>query len=183
MECTHARRISIAAVFALGSLVIHTGCSKSDAGGSASAASASSIPGTGDPAAANAVQAEFEKHWIKTPDGWFTDLTLPNPYVETVHFRQIKDLKGLEVESQPISEADKLNGIEFNGEIGKLRFVYRDGLWSHGASPRWHEWQDGHTIMYVQKKGGQWHVDGGNLDGIGFFSGTKPSESSLPKLQ
>jgi len=189
-------RMSIIAIFGLGSLVSYTGCSKHDSRGTAAAsgsgsagtgdntsvdgaaASASSITGTGDPDAVNYVQTELEKHWLQTPDGWTSEYDVPGGGSQ---FRQIKGLN-FEVVSQKISDQDKLNGIEFRGSFNLPNESDRAWPDSFASGPaRWTRWSKVTEFMAfsVQKKNGEWQI----VPAWDWTSGVKPNESTLATLK
>jgi len=163
-------RISLIAIFCLGSLTAHTGCSKSDSGGSGSAngggASASSIPGEGPADSVKAVGAELDKHWLKTPDGWISQYHTHDAMDKAIDvFVEMKDLKFEVASKDNRSDGDKQNGIEF-GTIGSLyasQFrVFAPDYTSREPGPpgKWKDWREPKDPMdfSVFKQNGTWQV-------------------------
>jgi hypothetical protein len=173
--------MSMIAIICLGNLVTHTGCSKSDSGGSGSGSPASAIAGTGDPDAVNAARIELEKHWMQTPDGWISEYRMPGSSFST--FQECKELT-FRIEARPISDADKTNGIEFTGHCSFPALTRRQSGPDSEKKILWSDWaNDPIEAFDMQKTNGQWQLsDAGMTYGI-MTSGTKPSESTLSKLK
>jgi len=170
----HVTKSTIVAVLGtfcvLGTLVIHTGCSKSDSDGGGA-----SIPGAGNSEVVNLVRAELEKHWLKTSDGWISEF--PSSVSSQVIFRQIKELK-FEVSSDKLSEADKLNGIEFKGACRFQNSVSRS--YDSWGPAKWSDWRDDNLDgLPVLKEKGQWQLASFSK----WTTGIKPEESALAKLK
>jgi hypothetical protein len=195
MNYSRICRMSMIAIVGLGTIFMPSGCSRHDSGGSgsadaggstgasATAAPASSITGTGDPDAVSAVQAELEKHWVQTPDGWIT--VYPPGHSSDVLFRdsaeQIKELK-FEIKSHPLSDADKLNQIQYSASCTFPHLAIRSFGSNQMSGPEnWTEWSTKFpdVVASVQKQNGQWQVSGGEE----LLNGTKPDESALAALK
>lgn len=108
-------------------------------------------------------QAKAEQFWntkiTKCGDSYFTRLD-----------EEIIELKGVNYEllTQPISQSDKLNGIEFNGTTiltATSRRVYSRNQWgAWGEGPKYKDemgiyWPYKSVIASVMKKNGQWAVE------------------------
>lgn len=171
-------RMSMIAIIGLASLITLTGCSDEDSGSDGSSA-ASSVVGTGDPDALNAIRAELDKHWLKTSDGWVSQY----PARETNAYRQVKEFK-FEINSGELSDADKLNKFEFAGScmpevtIREYGFYERFGT---VANTQWSPWKEEFLRIQVSKNDGQWSVKTGIDDWL--LTGTKPDPSAVPTMK
>jgi hypothetical protein len=133
-------------------------------GGSASSGSSSSSSSSGglfsglsgaNGQAQSAAMAELQKHWVKRPDGWTTAVVSGSAYAPEHYLRQCKDLTINELQAGQVSEADKLNGIEWEGqatfkptvcrEAGGNGGMVLDGMGSFGPNRQvgqWSQWVD-----------------------------------------
>lgn len=105
--------------------------------------------------AQSAAMAELQKHWVKRPDGWTTAVVSGSAYAPEHYLRQCKDLTVQELKPAQVSEADKLNGIEWEGqatfkatvcrEAGGSGGMVLDGMGSFGPNRQvgqWSQWVD-----------------------------------------
>jgi hypothetical protein len=143
----------------------------------------SSIPGRTkeDRQAQSAALAELQRHWLKTPDGWTAAVVSGSPYAPEHFLRQYRAFTVDEVKPEELSEADKLNGVDWEGQMTFKPTVCReaggdggmvvDGMGSFGPNRqrgRWTEWVDFTPgPMRFQKVKGQWQFkwDGSYLRG------------------
>lgn len=177
--------LRIVVALALGLAV--SACNKSDSGGSASSggsgsggsgAAAASGAEAGGPQvsgmqreAEDAAVAELMKHWTKGPDGWTSALAYGSAYAPEYYLRQFRDLTVESVEPSELDDSDKMNGIEWAGEVlfkkspcreagvngvlldGNVGLMYRN-------PGRWTQWVDFQaSALKVQKVKGQWQVN------------------------
>jgi len=157
-------------------------CNKSGSGGSASSGasgdSASAGPAAGGPQvsgaeleAENAAIAELQKHWTKGPNGWTSAIVSGSPYAPDRYLRQFRDLTVERVESYDLTDADKMNGFDWAGEVLFKRSPGREagdsGILFDGNAGmiqrqpgRWSQWVDFQaSAIKVQKQKGKWQVD------------------------
>lgn len=155
----------------------HSGSFSSDASGE------SIIPGNSraDHEARDAGWAELQKHWLRGPDGWTAAVVSGSPYAPEHFLRQYRALVVDEVQPEQLSEADKLNGIEWEGQLTFKPTTCReaggdggmvvDGMGSFGPTRQrgqWTAWVDFTPgPMHFQKIKGQWEFkwDGSYLRG------------------
>ena len=145
-------------------------CNKNDGGGSAGASSGNGVDAIagsgGDRDAVKAVSDELAKRWTKTSDGWISEfpskvslLTGQRSGPES-YYRQIKALK-FDLETNDLSESDKLNGVQFRGHCqfdpAPVR-LYNDP--NAFGGPTWSEWHPSNESAVVVKKNGKWDVVG-----------------------
>jgi hypothetical protein len=154
---------------ALGSI----GCSSSSSSGLFGSDSSSGTLSAADREARSAALAELQRHWVKGPDGWTPSVTSGSAYAPDHFLRQYRDLTLDAVESQELSQSDRLNGFEWSGRVtfkhtvcreagGQPTFVL-DGMaegrqaYAEKAPGRWSQWVD-YTPgpMRFQKQKGQW---------------------------
>jgi hypothetical protein len=188
---------AITALLAI-ALATVSGCGKSDSSTSSSgnsgssAASAVSAPGFTGVAAANPLEgeaqnaalAEIQKHMIKGPNGWTTERISGSAYAPDHFLRQIREIDIDAINANPVSDADKLNGVEWSGTITFKQLAAReagdagmllDGLGNPTGSRQkgqWSVWSE-YTPewMQLQKQNGKWVVD----DDTWLLRGTIPT--------
>lgn len=127
----------------------------------------------------------FEQHWVRDGDSWFTSVHEPHGWAENVTI-QIKDVTHVLNESR-ITEADRLNGIEWRGEIEirpKASRAHAPKQTPQYQFVGWREWQDGMDFLVtnhitLMKKAGKWS---GGLDGSDRDDSTKFIKPSLSAL-
>jgi hypothetical protein len=150
------------------------------------AADPTSISGEGDAEAVKAMNEELAKRWTKTQDGWVSEYP-SKTYIATGEragpesfYRQIKELK-FQVQPDEISEADKLNGFQFQGTCqfnpSSVR-TYNDP--NAFGPPRWSDWHTVQGTVHIDKRKGQWLFSG--IQGY-LVNGTKPDAGTLSKLK
>jgi hypothetical protein len=159
-------RWSVMLVFALG--VVLAGCKKSDA---PSSGGGSSFSGK-EREAADAAMAEVSKHCTKGADGWTAAKSTGTSFASIQYLRQYKELTVDGVSGNELSDADRLNGFEWAGEVSLKSTPCReagepgpvlDGMGSvtvmrqPGAWSQWVDYQP--AALRVQKVKGQWQVN------------------------
>jgi hypothetical protein len=187
-------------------VVASAGCDKSDssapaaqgasggaAGSSAGGATAAATDADGkaasglDKQAADAALAEVNKHWAKGPDGYTTALAEGSNFAPIKFLRQVKELAVDRVEPDELGESDKLNGVEWAGdvwlkqtpgrEVGEqgIAFGGNSGIINRGPG-RWTQWIDyqGNSLR-VRKIKGAWVVSPDNT----LVSGTVPTAADF----
>lgn len=122
--------------------------------------------------ASDAAMAELSRHYAKGPDGWTTAITSGSPYAPDHFLRQFRDLRVHGVESNELSDSDRLNGFEWAGKVHIEQTSCRekgdhgivlDGLADQMVSRnpgRWSQWLDFKPeALRVQKFKGKWQVN------------------------
>ena len=161
-------------------------CGKSDSGGTGSGAGQSS--GT-ERAAADAALAEVKKHWTKGAEGWITARNSGSSYAPVRFIRQFRELTVDGVRSADLSESDRMNGLEWAGEVSFKQAPCREagdqGILLDGLANvttfrqrgRWTQWVDFQPEpVRIQKVKGNWQINQdtwllrGNLPGPEDFS-------------
>jgi len=144
-------------------------CSSSDSDDSDSAQSSAS---SGMAAEARTVaMTEVQKHWVKATDGWITARTLGSPYAPDHLLRQARELTIEGVQVIPVTDADRLNGFEFVGNVQFKKVPCREagdpglafdaiaGININRSRGQWTQWVDiKPEDVEVQKVKGQWQV-------------------------
>ncbi|HSZ57827.1 MAG TPA: hypothetical protein VK797_19345 [Tepidisphaeraceae bacterium] len=147
------------------------GCKKSGSSDSGSAGSdrASALDGEAQAAA----MGEIQKHWAKGPDGWTTARVSGSAYAPDRYIRQMRELTVQGVQSSELTDSDRLNGMEWAGEVTFKSAPCREagdaGLLLEGMSNlglsvnrqrgRWTQWVDFQPeAIRVQKVKGQWQA-------------------------
>lgn len=156
----------------IGALLLATaGCTKSSSGDSGSAGSnqASGL----DREAQDAAMGEVQKHWAKAPDGWTTARISGSAFAPDRYLRQMRQINVRGVQSSPLSDSDKLNGLEWAGEVtfdpAPCREAGDAGLLLEGMSNaglsvnrqkgQWTQWVDFQPeAIRLQKVKGQWQA-------------------------
>ena len=145
-----------------------SGCGKSDSGGtSGSAGQASGI----EKAAQDAALAEVKKHWIKQSDGWITARNTGSSFAPVRFLRQCRELTVEGVRMDDLTEADRMNGLEWAGEVKFKETPCREagdqGVVLDGMANisvfrqrgRWSQWIDFQPeALRLQKAKGQWQI-------------------------
>ena len=147
-----AFRTTPSVTLALAMVLGLTGCGSSSSGGSdGSSAHLSSA----DRDAQSAALAELQRHWLKRSDGWTTAVVSGSAYAPEHFLRQCRALTVQELQPAKLSEADKLNGLEWEGqatfkptscrEAGGDGGMVLDGMGSFGPTRQrgqWSPWVD-----------------------------------------
>src|SRR5688572_17372487 len=185
--------------------VASAGCDKSDSsapaaqgasGGAAGAggdATAAATDADGKPVsglgkeAADAAIAEVNKHWAKGPDGYTTALTEGSNFAPIKFLRQVKELAVDRVEPDELGDSDKLNGVEWSGDVWLKQTPGREageqGIAFGGNSGilqrrpgAWTQWVDyqGNSLR-VEKRSGAWRVSPDNT----LVSGAVPTPADF----
>lgn len=121
--------------------------------------------------AQEAVMAEVKKHWLKGPEGWITARNTGSSFAPIEFLRQFRTVTVAGVREYDLSESDRLNGLEWAGEVSFKAAPCReagepgillDGL--VGANRmrqrgRWSQWVEFQPeSVRVQKVQGSWQV-------------------------
>lgn len=148
----------------------HKSSSTDNTGGAAQAAGTGTGAGqfTGvQHEAYDAAFAEIARHCVKGPDGWTTALTQGSPYAPDHFVRQYKDIVVDTIDGDDLTEADRLNGVEWNGRItfkpapareaGDPGMAFDGMAGVHRQKGRWSAWFDcTPTWMRLAKVKGKW---------------------------
>lgn len=156
------------------------GCKKSasedKSGGTAQAAAASAEQGGGsqftgiEREASEAALAQIASHCTKGPDGWTTALIQGSPYAPDHFVRQYKQIQIDAIDADDMSDADRLNGVEWHGHITFKQMPAREagdpGIAFDGMAGinrvkgRWSPWFDcTPTWMQLAKVKGKWQFN------------------------
>jgi hypothetical protein len=79
-----------------------------------------------DREARDAAMAELQRHWVKGADGWTTSVTTGTSYAPDHFLRQYRELVIESVNSQDLTQSDRLNGFEWIGNATLKRTVCRE---------------------------------------------------------
>jgi hypothetical protein len=179
-------RAGLLLILALG-LVVGIGCSDGESSsGETGSGSGDASASKGDPEAVKAVSEELAKHWAKSPNGWTSEyptkvrLGTGERAGPESFYREVKDLT-FNVDSETLSESDKLNGVSFRGECDFNSIPYR--IYGDPASfgpPAWSNWQASWETLRIEKRNGKW-IMGGNMNS--WVNGTKPSPETVAGLK
>ena len=144
------------------------GCGKSD---SDAAAKPGGAGGGIEQEAQSAAFAEIQKHWTKGPDGWTTSRISGSPYAPDHYVRQVRDFSVQEVQSFDLSDSDRLNGLEWEGQVNFKSAPCREagdpGLVLEGIVSlsinrqrgKWTQWVDFQPDpIRLHKMKGQWQA-------------------------
>jgi len=109
------------------------------------------------------VQKHFDKFWIQRDDSWVGIVN--EGFMGGNAVIQAKGIT-FDVRSRPGSEADKLNGVDWSGDVEVYaRVARRRGF---GSGDSWGEWEKGNpkgVFLYfcskVEKKNGKWTIETG----------------------
>jgi hypothetical protein len=150
------------------------GCSKSDSGSSSGSDSAGGSKASAiENEAQAAALAEIQKHWAKGSDGWTTARDTGSSFAPIKFLRQMRDIAPQSVESSDLGESDKLNGIEWAGQVNfkssPCREAGDDGFLLEGMSNlgvsvsrhrgRWTQWADYQPeAIRLHKTKGKWEI-------------------------
>lgn len=145
------------------------GCEKSSAGGGLGESSEKPSPIEAE--AQKAALTAISRHWVKGPDGWTTARTEASPYAPEHFLRQIHEIQVDGVVEHGLSDADKLNGLEWAGRVEFKKVSCReagapamlmDGMGDvkvERMRGRWTQWAGIQPDpIQVSKQSRQWHV-------------------------
>jgi hypothetical protein len=156
--------------------VLSVGCNKSgssDSSGSGSSGGSGQNSSAAESAAQAAAMAEVEKHWARGSDGWTTARVTGSAYAPDRFIRQMRQIEVQGVQTYELSESDKLNGLEWAGEVTFKSAPCReagdpgillDGMSNLGAQVsrrkgRWTQWVDFQPeSIHLTKAKGQWQA-------------------------
>jgi hypothetical protein len=150
-------------VAALTGAVFNTGCDKQAMAAGVSATPATPVLGLNKEAADKA-REHFETMWVNRGEFWYGISGTGGP--ESMLPRSLIEAKGVSfhISSGPLSEADKLNQLEWSGEVNVTAAASRRKPLQPGAA--WKDWEtglelysgDGATTYVLEKKAGQWRI-------------------------
>lgn len=129
--------------------------------------------------ACDMAMAEIGRHWAKQPDGWTSVLPAGTDVPTLVYIRQVVSLAAEQVKTHELSAADKLNGLEWAGEVwfskvpareeGAPRTFTAGGEIMRQQTWFWSQWVDYQPPpLGVRRVKGKWEVDPKNslLEGL-----------------
>src|ERR1700678_2533471 len=106
------------------------GCKKSDSSnGNSSTSDASAAAPPSSPLekeAQAAAMAEFQRHWVKGADGWITARVSGSPSSPDHFLRQVREITVDTIDSDIVSDADRLNGVEWSGVVNYKSLACRE---------------------------------------------------------
>jgi len=155
--------------------IAFSGCGKSDSSNSAATGGAGASPQVSgvDLDAQNAAMAQINKFWVKHSDGYITARSTGSPAAPENYLREIRDLIVTGVQPDTLSDSDKMNGIEWSGQVSFKSTPVREagdpgivleGLGNNNYSRQhgqWSQWDDYQPDpIRLQKTKGQWQVVG-----------------------
>ena len=143
------------------------GCGKSDSAGGGGGRQASGM----EKAAQENAMAEVKKHWTKQSEGWITARNSGSSFAPIRFLRQCRELNVEGVRTDDLSESDRMNGLEWAGEVRfketPCREVGDQGVLLDGMASisvfrqrgRWTQWVDFQPEpVRIQKVNGNWQV-------------------------
>jgi hypothetical protein len=169
----------------------NTGGTSASARGTASPSSTARTGGSAasadDQAAADFIQGKIEEKWVRTTDGWTTQLQRRNMFgepmegVPEVLYLQHREMK-FNVSPVTLTESQKLNGATYRAEV---TFEYVPTRRFHteksmAAPPGWSPWDDEQPAgtIAVERRNGKWLTED-----LEMFAGRKPDASAIPTGQ
>ena len=131
------------------------GCGGSSSGSSLDSGLSSESLSREDRAARDAAWAELQRHFVKGPDGWTTSVTTGTAYAPDHFLRQYHELVIESVQSQDLTQSDRLNGFEWVGKATFKRTVCREA----GGQPTFvlDGMAEGQQA-YAEKQRGRWSL-------------------------
>ena len=164
MKCFVRFYFAVVIIATMSSGLLGCGKSNSSGGGSRQAS------GTEKAAQENAL-AEIKKRWVKQSEGWITTRDSGSSFAPIRFLRQCRELIVEGVRENDLSEADRMNGFEWAGEIRFKETPCREagdqGLLLDGLAgtsifrqrDRWTQWVDfTPEPLKIQKVKGQWQI-------------------------
>ena len=136
-----------------------------------------------DREAASYVRSKIAEHWVEGEGGWTTELQQRNllgelmPGVPAVRFRQVRALS-FTLEPEPLSEAQKLNGVDYRGAVTFAQTAQRDyrTAQTFEGPPGWSTWSDGWPrTLAVERRSGEWRMQDSE-----WFDGIPPDAGEVP---
>ena len=148
-----------------------------------------------DRVATDFVRAKLDSYWLRSSDGWITQLQERTPSGRVAdndmpEYKQYRDL-AFKVEPKQVSAAQQLNGVEYRGLVTfqqtPVRFFY--AVATYRDSKGWSDWEDSSmpTIrggsnfilpLAVERRNGEWLIENSEL-----FRGQKPGKARVPPRQ
>lgn len=138
--------------------------------------------------AQDAVLAAIGDRWLKVDDGWITARDSGSSFAPIPYLRQVRDISVQGVTSFDLSDADKMNGFEWAGEVTfkqtPCREVGEQGVVLEGLANQmiyrqkgqWSQWLDFKPeAVPVAKQNGKWRVDTDTW----MLRGTKPADQDF----
>jgi hypothetical protein len=147
-------------------------CGKSNSANSGGNGGSTAQPSGMERAAQDAAFAEVKKHWIKTSEGWITARTSGTSFAPDHFLRQLREITVESVRSADLSESDRMNGLEWAGQVSFKQAPCREagdsGILLDGMAGtsiyrqrgRWTQWVDFEPEpVQIQKVKGNWQVE------------------------
>lgn len=121
----------------------------------------------------DAAFAEIARHCVKGPDGWTTALIQGSPYAPDHFVRQYRQIIVDGIEPAELTDADRLNGVEWSGQVTFKQIPAREAgdpgaAWGGMAGVNrvkgsWTTWFDcTPEWMRLAKVKGKWQVNQDN---------------------
>jgi len=166
-------------------LLALVGCDrgKGASGGGNSGGGSSAEADKAEKEAIDAVMAEVNKHWVKTADGSTSAFNSGNQFAPN-YLRQLRDISAMGFAPADLDESDKLNGIQWAGQVTFKKTPSREAGdsgpvmadWGGGVfrgKGHWSQWVDvTPEFIKVQKVKGQCQVP---KQETMLLSGTRPT--------
>lgn len=127
--------------------------------------------GPSEKAAQENAMAEVKKHWTRQSEGWITARDSGTSFASVRFLRQCRDLIADGVRTDDLTEADKMNGFEWSGEVRFKQTPCREagdqGVLLDGMANvtvfrqrgRWTQWVDfTPEPLHLQKVKGLWQI-------------------------
>lgn len=136
-----------------------------------------------DVVAADFVRSRVDAYWVRIPDGWATEILSRSAGEDdtrdvVVGYAQYRDIS-FKIAQQTLSEAQRLNGIDYHGLATFQRTSarsYRYKSSSYDGPAGWSDWAVGVLpALTVKRRNGQWSIEDSDL-----FRGRKPLAARVP---
>lgn len=137
----------ILTLFGLMTLLVFSGCDKLQQSSNQKHIKQTKSGGNLDAQALEMVEITLNRVLPKCGDSWFS--------IEKIHSNEtLIEHKGLTltIKPWPVNEADKLNGLEWQGEVQGSE----SRRFNHGQG--WNEWYTSYISVYAEKRNAGWTV-------------------------
>ena len=127
--------------------------------------------GPAETAAQENALAEVKKHWVQQSAGWVTARESGTSFAPIHFLRQCRDLTPNGVRTDDLGESDKMNGVEWSGQVRFKQTPCREagdqGVMLDGMAyvtvfrqpGRWTDWIDfTPEPLHLRKVKGQWQI-------------------------